>query len=83
MLDLSELELPVPDEVEDAAGGANDDVGGVVLQDGLVELLVDTAVEDGGLGLGEVLGEALVLVSDLEGELPRERRWGRGRLRTR
>lgn len=69
MLDLVKLEALLPDEVEDPAGSSDDDVRGLGLEDLLVELLVDSSVEDGGLDFSEVFGEALVLMGNLEGEL--------------
>jgi len=70
MLDVIELEGLLLGKAEDAAGSTDDDVGAVVLEDVTVGLDGDTAIEDGGLDLGKVLGEALVLVGDLEGKLP-------------
>jgi len=69
MLDVIKLEGLLLGKTEDAAGSANDDVGAIVLEDITVGLDGDTTIEDGGLHLGKVLGEALVLVSDLEGKL--------------
>mmetsp|Transcript_31500 Transcript_31500/g.92397 ORF Transcript_31500/g.92397 Transcript_31500/m.92397 type:complete len:207 (-) Transcript_31500:60-680(-) len=69
MLDVIELEGLLLGKTEDAAGSADDDVRAVVLEDVAVGLDGDTAVEDGGLDLGKVLGETLVLVGDLEGKL--------------
>lgn len=56
-------------EVQNTAGGADDDVGHLHLQGGHVGLDVDSSVEHAGLDVGQVLGEALVLLLDLEGQL--------------
>ena len=69
MLDVVELEGLLLGKAEDTAGSTNDDVGAVVLEDVAVGLDGDTTVEDSGLDLRKVLGETLVLVSDLEGKL--------------
>jgi len=70
MLDVIELEGLLLGKAEDAAGSTDDDMGAVVLEDVTIGLDGDTAIEDGGLDLGKVLGEAFVLVGDLEGKLP-------------
>jgi len=70
VLAVRQVEVLGLDEREDAARGADEDVRGVVaLEDVLVRLDRRATVENGGLDLREVLGEALVLVGDLEGEL--------------
>jgi hypothetical protein len=70
-LDALGDELLLAHELEDAAGSAHDDVGALGLEDALVLLHRDAAVEDLGLDVGQVAREALELVADLVGELAR------------
>lgn len=67
------LETLVADEGVEATGGADDDVGALVLvlEQVLVDLDARSAVEDAGANAGHVLAEAGVLVLDLVGELAR------------
>ena len=69
MLDVVELEGLLLGKAEDTTGSTDDDVRAVVLENVAVGLDGDTTVEDGGLDLRQVLGETLILVSDLEGKL--------------
>ena len=71
VLDALEVERLGADEAEDAARGADDDVRAVLLQGLLVLVDGHAAEEDGDLEVLHVLGEALVLLGDLEGQLAR------------
>jgi len=70
VLELGEVELLVANELDNAAGGADDNLGLVVLERVDVLRLGLATVEDGGTD-GEVLGETLELSVDLVGELAR------------
>ena len=69
VLDALEVEGLGADEAEDAARGADHDVRAVLLQGLLVLVDGHTAEEDGDLQVLHVLGETLVLLRDLEGQL--------------
>lgn len=69
VLHLGEVELLALHEIKHAAGGADDDVGLVVLEGGDGGVDVNTSVEHTGADVGKVLGEALVLSLDLVGQL--------------
>ena len=69
MLDVVELEGLLLGKAEDTTRGTDDDVGAVVLENVAVGLDGNTTVENSCLDLRKVLGETLVLVSDLEGKL--------------
>lgn len=73
MLDAAGLHGLVADKGVHATWGTDDDVGALclVLENGLVLGDGCATVEDRGADLGHVLGEASVLVADLEGELSR------------
>ena len=81
VLDALGDQLLVPHELRDAARRAHDDVRRLRLEDPLVLGDGDAAVEDLGLGVGEVAGEALELVGDLVGELARVAEHQRAHLR--
>lgn len=70
MLDIGQLEVLVADQGQDTAGSTNEDVGtsGLVLQDLDILGHGDTTVEDLGADFREILGEASVLVFDLESQ---------------
>jgi len=69
VLEALEVEVSLIDELEDAAGGTDEDVGRALLQDSDILLLGLATAEVLNLHAGQVLGEALVLLHDLEGEL--------------
>lgn len=71
MLDVLQAKVLVPGESEDAARGPNHDVGAVLLQNLFVLLDVHASKEYSCLYCGHVLGETLVLFTDLEGQLSR------------
>jgi len=70
VLDVLEVEVPGADERQDPAGRADDDVRAVVAQCLLVLLHQHAAEEHRDLHAVHVLGEALVLLADLECQLP-------------
>lgn len=70
VLDVLEVEGLVSAEGQDAAGGPDHDVGAVVLHHLLVLLDADPTKEHCRLSVVEVLTEPLVLLVDLEGQLP-------------
>ena len=69
VLEVLEVQLALVHELEDTAGGADEDVGRGLLQDGDVLLLGLTSAEVLDPDVLHVLGEALVLLHDLEREL--------------
>lgn len=71
MFDVLQTEGLVPDERQDATRRPDDNVRAVLLQDVLVLLDGHAAEEHGRFDCGQVLGEALVLFTDLEGQFPR------------
>ena len=71
MLDVLQVQGLVADQRQDASWRAHHDVGAVLLQDVLVLLDGHATEEHGRLDSGHVLGEALVLLADLEGQLSR------------
>ena len=71
MLDVLQVQGLVADQSQDASWRAHHDVGAVLLQDVLVLLDGHATKEHGRLDSGHVLGEALVLLADLEGQLSR------------
>lgn len=71
VLDVLQDQGLSPDEGQCAAGRAHHDVGAVLLQHLLVFLDGHAAEEHGCSHSGHVLGEALVLLADLEGQLSR------------
>lgn len=70
VLDVLQVEGLVPTEGQDAAGGPHHNVRTVVLHHLLVLLDADPAKEHSCLYVVEVLTEPLVLLVDLEGQLP-------------
>merc|ERR1719237_716083 len=70
VLEVLEVELLAPDQRQDPAGSADDDVRAVGLEHLLVLGDRQATEEHSGLDAGHVLGEPLVLFADLEGELP-------------
>jgi hypothetical protein len=71
VLQIGKAEVPVADESVDTAGGTDDDVGVGVLVGEKLDVCLDgcSAVEDTDPDIGEELGETVVLVSDLIGQL--------------
>jgi len=69
VLDVVQLERLLPGEAQDTAGRAHHNVRTIILDNISVRLDGDTTVEDSSLHLGKVLGEPLILMSNLEGEL--------------
>ena len=69
MLDALGEQLLLTHKLEDAAGGSDDDVGALRLENALVLGDGDAAVEDLGLNVGQVAGESLKLVANLVGQL--------------
>lgn len=69
VLDVLHAEGLVPNEGQGAPRSSHDDVGAVLLQGVFVVLDGHPPKEDGDLHAGHVLGEALVLLADLEGQL--------------
>jgi hypothetical protein len=67
--DLGEIKGTSVGEVEDSAGGSDDNVRLVVLKsfDALSD--VDTPIEDSGFDIRQILRKALVFSLDLEGKL--------------
>lgn len=70
MLDVFEVEGLVTAQSQDATGGPHHNVRTVALQNLLIFLDTDSAKEDGRLDVVEILTEPLVLLVDLEGQLP-------------
>ena len=70
MLDVLGVEGLVLHQSQDATGGPDHDVRAVVLQGLLVLLDADTTKEHRDLDVVKVLAESLVLLVDLEGQLP-------------
>lgn len=70
-LDVAESQVLVSDQGVQSAGGSDNDVGGGLLVLDQLNVLLDggTSIEDGGLDVGQVLGESGVLVHDLVGQL--------------
>jgi len=68
-LELANVKILLVDQLLNTTGSTNDDVRAVCLEDILVLLNRDTAEEDLGLDLREVLGEAKELLANLEGKL--------------
>ena len=71
MLDVLGVEGLVLDQGQDSPRGTHHDVRAVVLQHLLVLLDADTTKEDRDLDVVKVLAESLVLLVNLEGQLPR------------
>ena len=71
VLDVLGVEGLVLDKGQDSSRGTDHDVGAVVLQHLLILLDADTTKEDGDLDVVKVLAETLVLLVNLEGQLPR------------
>ena len=71
MFDVLQVEGVVADECQDAARCADHNVGTVLLEDIFVLLDGQAAEEYGRLDRRHVLGEALVLLADLEGQFSR------------
>ena len=71
MLDVLQVEGLLACESEDAAGGADNDVWTVSLEDRLVLLDGHATEEHSDLDVVHVLAEALVLLADLECQLSR------------
>lgn len=71
MLQAGEAEMLVADEGVDSTGGADDDVRVSVLVAEEFDVLLDgsSSVEDTDLDVGQELGEAVVLIADLVGQL--------------
>lgn len=69
MLDILQVKVLVPGESEDAAWGPNHNVRAVLLQDLFILLDGQATKEYRRLYRGHVLGETLVLFTDLEGQL--------------
>jgi hypothetical protein len=61
--------LPLSGQVEDTARGAHDDMRLLIGEFVSIELDVNTSIEDDRLDIGQILGKALVLPLDLEGQL--------------
>ena len=70
VLDVLGVERLVLDQGQDPPRGTHHDVRAVVLQHLLVLLDADTTKEDGDLDVVKVLAETLVLLINLEGQLP-------------
>lgn len=77
MLDVFEVECLVPDECQDPAWGTHHDVRAVGLHHLLILLDADAPEEHGRLDVVEVLAESLILLVDLEGQLPERARENR------
>ena len=71
VLDVLGVEGLVLDQGQDPPRGTHHDVRAVVLQHLLVLLDADTTKEDRDLDVVKVLTETLVLLVNLEGQLPR------------
>ena len=71
VLDVLGVECLVLDQHQDPPWGTDHDVRAVVLQHLLVLLDADTTKEDRDLDIVKVLAETLVLLVNLEGQLPR------------
>ena len=71
VLDVLGVEGLVLDQGQDSSGGTDHDVRAVVLQHLLILLDADTTKEDRDLDVVKVLTETLVLLVDLEGQLPK------------
>ena len=69
MLDVLGVECLVLDQSQDSAGGTDDNVRTVVLQNLLVLFYADTTKEDGDFDVVKVLAKTLVLFVDLESQL--------------
>jgi len=52
-------------------GGSNDNVRAVILENVAVRLDIDSTIKHGGLDVRKILGETLVLMSNLEGKFAR------------
>lgn len=70
VFDVLQIECLAATESKHPAGGADHDVGAVLLQDLLILLHGHAAEENGDLDIVHVLAESLVLLADLEGQLP-------------
>lgn len=69
MLDVFQAEGLVPGECEDSSRGSNNNVRTILLQDLFILLDGQATKEYCSLYCGHVLGETLVLFTDLEGQL--------------
>ena len=71
VLQIGKAEVPVADESVDTAGGTNNNVGVSVLVGKKLDVRLDgcSAVEDTDPDIGQELGETVVLVPDLVGQL--------------
>lgn len=70
MLDVLQVEGLVPTESQDAARSPDHNVRAVVLHHLLILLDADPAKENSRLCVVEVFAEPLILLVDLEGQLP-------------
>ena len=71
VLDVLGVEGLILDQGQDSSRGTNHNMGAVVLQNLLILLDADTTKEDRDLDVVKVLAETLVLLVNLEGQLPR------------
>ena len=70
MLQVLQWKLLALDESENSSRSSHDNMRAVVLQNLLVLSYGHSSEENSDLDIGQKLGEPLVLLADLEGELP-------------
>lgn len=68
MLAVLQAKNLVSEQGEDATRSAHNDVRAIILQDFMILLNADTAIEDASLHSGHVLTEAFIFILDLESQ---------------